>query len=30
MKGRRKEMIREDLHTLKKAFGVEVIHSDMV
>ena len=29
MKGRRKEMIREDLHaTLKKAFGVEVIHSE--
>lgn len=29
MKGRRKEMIREDLHaTLTKAFGVEVIHSE--
>ena len=29
MKGRRKEMIREDLHaTLKKAFGIAVIHSE--
>ena len=29
MKGRRKEMIREDLHaTLKKAFGVKEIHSE--
>lgn len=29
MKGRRKEMIREDLHaTLKKAFGLEVVHSE--
>lgn len=29
MKGRRKEMIREDLHhTLKKAFGLNVIHSE--
>ena len=29
MKGRRKEMIREELHqTLKAAFGVEVIHSE--
>ena len=29
MKGRRKEMIREDLHaTLKKAFGIENIHSE--
>lgn len=29
MKGRRKEMIREDLHaTLKKAFGIKEIHSE--
>ena len=29
MKGRRKEMIREDLHaTLTKAFGIAVIHSE--
>ena len=29
MKGRRKEMIREDLHaSLTKAFGIEVIHSE--
>ena len=29
MKGRRKELIREDLHQkLKKGFGVDVIHSE--
>ncbi len=29
MKGRRKEMIREELHkTLSKGFGVDVIHSE--